>query len=449
MSDSFAAVSLPSMKVRQKRLCQSRLKPRADPVYNDTTNFGVRMLEKLGWSAGKGLGKREDGMAVPILPKVKQDIEGFGYAGEKDDHWTQHDQDFNQLLKTLNGDEVLLEDVDLKNLQSIEEKSKNSKTRVHYKKFTRGKDLTNASSKDLANIFGKRSLDQLNGYNQTPKQNTSLETNDKAESIDTNILGLTTINASMSLNEYFKCKMQEKLQGCDETQKNGFIKDESTYLMQKKTKKPCKEASSKDFSIETKSAEYRNFDLDVLPPRKVKVPKLDMDKSSVYSTKSKKKKKVNTEPEIEESVLIKEKKQNLNTSNHSNTCLTDEQIVTEGLSEKKCEPPCENMKGKNFCCRASENAETLKEQCKETDDKSDEISYKVCADVLIQLDEMGFPGSNFADIVGYGLTQDVKLLKKGRKINTRIERHEFMRKKETSFKRKRQMLKNVTAFEQL
>uniref|UniRef100_A0A8D8PB77 PIN2/TERF1-interacting telomerase inhibitor 1 n=1 Tax=Culex pipiens TaxID=7175 RepID=A0A8D8PB77_CULPI len=218
MDDYLGSVALPSMKQRQKKLCQVKMKARANPVYNDSTNFGVRMLAKLGWSEGKGLGKREDGMSAPILPKLKQDAEGFGYAGEKDDHWTQHDQDFNQLLKSLNGGEEEdaaqggEDEVDLAKMKSLEEKSKNSRARVHYKKFTRGKDLSRASEKDLANIFGKKSLEEVKSQIVGGGVAEEVEVEEEAEpSEERNILGLTTIKAAVSVQDYFKMKMQEKM----------------------------------------------------------------------------------------------------------------------------------------------------------------------------------------------------------------------------------------------
>ncbi|CAB3233323.1 unnamed protein product [Arctia plantaginis] len=122
---------------------------------NDSNKFGQRMLEKMGWSEGKGLGAKENGIVEHVVARYKNDEKGLGFE-DKNDQWTKHEDDFNSLLANLsnsdNNDEKLHSGV------SLEVKSKKSKARVHYHKFTRGKDLTRYSEKDLANIFGKKSL---------------------------------------------------------------------------------------------------------------------------------------------------------------------------------------------------------------------------------------------------------------------------------------------------
>ncbi|XP_046971927.1 PIN2/TERF1-interacting telomerase inhibitor 1 [Vanessa cardui] len=122
---------------------------------NDTNKFGQKMLEKMGWSAGKGLGAKENGMVDHVVAKYKNDERGLGFE-DKNDQWTKHEDDFNALLANLsnaeNNTEILHSGV------SLEDKSKKSKARIHYHKFTRGKDMSRYSEKDLANIFGKKSL---------------------------------------------------------------------------------------------------------------------------------------------------------------------------------------------------------------------------------------------------------------------------------------------------
>ncbi|XP_053615494.1 PIN2/TERF1-interacting telomerase inhibitor 1 [Plodia interpunctella] len=122
---------------------------------NDSSKFGQRMLEKMGWTTGKGLGANENGIVEHVVARYKNDEKGLGFE-DKNDQWTKHEDDFNALLANLSNDDASVEK--LHSGISLEVKSKKSKARVHYHKFTRGKDLTRYSEKDLANIFGKKSL---------------------------------------------------------------------------------------------------------------------------------------------------------------------------------------------------------------------------------------------------------------------------------------------------
>ena len=135
------------------------------------------MLTKMGWSQGKGLGANEDGSQNFIQVKYKNDVGGIGFE-HRDDQWTEHESVFNSLLQKLSTDKTDNSETTTEATQdpksalsgeSLEVKSKQSRARVHYQKFTRGKDLTRYSEKDLANIFGKKSLgDDISAAKELP-----------------------------------------------------------------------------------------------------------------------------------------------------------------------------------------------------------------------------------------------------------------------------------------
>lgn len=126
------------------------------------------MLAKMGWNKGSGLGKEQHGSVDFIQIRYKNNANGLGFNGLKDDQWTENESNFDDLLKSLNnansnpesksnsGDEQLTTET-----KSLEEKSKLSRARVHYKKFTKGKDVHKYSEKDLANILGKKTLKEV------------------------------------------------------------------------------------------------------------------------------------------------------------------------------------------------------------------------------------------------------------------------------------------------
>lgn len=75
------------------------------PRLADANKFGAAYLQKLGWSAGSGLGASGDGRTTHIKVTHKLDMLGIGAAHQKDPNgiaWKQN-KDFENLLRRLNA----------------------------------------------------------------------------------------------------------------------------------------------------------------------------------------------------------------------------------------------------------------------------------------------------------------------------------------------------------
>lgn len=171
----------------------------------------------MGWSKGKGLGANLDGNQEFVKVSHKGDQKGFGFE-DRDDQWTQHEDNFNSLLKSFETKSSAVSDDgggdvkavkrkdDLFSCVSLEEQSQKSRARVHYKKFTRGKDMTRYSERDLANIFGKKTLNDKHAWHGAPEvlPEATNETDDLK-------FGVQTIETGTSVEDYFRAKMEAKL----------------------------------------------------------------------------------------------------------------------------------------------------------------------------------------------------------------------------------------------
>ncbi|KAM8765659.1 PIN2/TERF1-interacting telomerase inhibitor 1 isoform 2-T2 [Rhynchonycteris naso] len=193
------------------------------------------MLEKMGWSKGKGLGAQEQGATEHIKVQVKNNHLGLGATINNEDNWIAHQDDFNHLLAELNtchGPETADSSSDNKEKKSfsLEEKSKISKNRVHYKKFTKGKDLSSRSSTDLDCIFGKRQS------KKTPEDSSSPTTPDGNETS-------ATTTSAFTIQEYFAKRMAE-LKNKPQVMAAGPDLPE-THIEMKRAKKRKKEAKDK------------------------------------------------------------------------------------------------------------------------------------------------------------------------------------------------------------
>uniref|UniRef100_A0A161ML19 Pin2 terf1-interacting telomerase inhibitor 1 n=1 Tax=Triatoma infestans TaxID=30076 RepID=A0A161ML19_TRIIF len=140
-----------SMLAEKRRKQTWILNPRSTDWSEDGNKYGQRMLEKMGWTPGKGLGVNEQGIVNALRVKYKSDLRGLG-CDSKIEEWTKTQEEFNALLGELAGNEK-----DSK-IGSLEKTSKNIRNRVHYHKFTRRKDLSRYSAKDLESILGLNNL---------------------------------------------------------------------------------------------------------------------------------------------------------------------------------------------------------------------------------------------------------------------------------------------------
>lgn len=304
------------------------------------------MLEKMGWSKGKGLGVNLDGEQNFIKVSHKIDQKGIGFE-DRDDQWTQHENQFNSLLKSLDNSAGPSENeddnddaadelsamsfrgfgfaepaetsskkkkksiTDTLSGKSLEEMSKNSKARVHYKKFTRGKDLTKYSEKDLANIFGKKVMDDASEMRPSDEEVAKQKNADEPLSN----YGITTIETGTTISDYFHNKKSNLLKcnsAADESSASasnslGLNDDEDQQKPDKKRKKQKHDmdvelAELAFAELQTKKDKKSKKKEELIVP--VEVIELDEDvdviptgTSSKKKNKKRKEKRENSEPE--------------------------------------------------------------------------------------------------------------------------------------------------------
>ncbi|XP_069742719.1 PIN2/TERF1-interacting telomerase inhibitor 1 isoform X2 [Narcine bancroftii] len=200
-----------AMLAEPRRKQKWSVDPRNNNWKNDESRFGLKMLEKMGWSKGKGLGAHEQGTTENIKVQIKNNTVGLGATKNHEDNWIAHQDEFNELLSKLNdchgqNGSTSTED---KTMFSLEEKSKSSKKRVHYQKYTKGKDLSSRSATDLACVFGKRiklskgSIDEKRAIEDT--------TNEDPKTIDVSEpkVEINTMTSSLSMQEYFASRIEQ------------------------------------------------------------------------------------------------------------------------------------------------------------------------------------------------------------------------------------------------
>lgn len=306
---------------RRQKICPD---PRGLNWSRDEGKYGHKMLERMGWKKGKGLGAKLHGNTDPIAVRKKTTMQGVGFSAKDDDNWIAHQDEFNSLLSQLNAANNG-SDSEGSQVQSLTSNSENAKGRLHYKKFSQGKDLSLRKSNELECVFGVRK--------KKPKteEEKEEETKGKKEIPENEAFTVSTT----SVHDYFAQKMaklrsrgytmtppvSEPSSDCDE-ERAAFSQqpaDSTTALDCCSSEQP---AVTEEKSLKTK--------------KKSKKRKIADEDKEEEKRKEKKKKKKATE-ESEENVTVEsetgKKKKKKKSEQVDNESVTDD--ATKDIPKKK------------------------------------------------------------------------------------------------------------------
>lgn len=188
-----------------KRKVKYGLDPQNTNWSNDTNKFGQRLMEKMGWEKGKGLGANENGMTEHIKASYKWDQSGLGASPQSADAWVAHQDDYNDLLKMLNSGN---QDDTLKDKNETSDAKDGCKR--YYGRFARGRVQKLRTTEDLDCIFGRRKSASAPATPSNQSAANSGDENDsESEGGTEKSHGLTTVTSTTSVQDYFANKMKE------------------------------------------------------------------------------------------------------------------------------------------------------------------------------------------------------------------------------------------------
>ncbi|PIA14349.1 G-patch-domain-containing protein [Coemansia reversa NRRL 1564] len=173
----------------------------------DKNRFGFKMLEKMGWSEGKGLGANEDGLKEHVKIKLKTNNHGIGADKKTIRNWLANADGYSELLDRLNTELPTEESKKVeqpKNTEQVLNAANKQLGRLsHRAKFRRMKQMATKDVKGLQEIFGVRNTTVSTDL-PTPQ---SAESGSGDEGDSSLRLTTATVNAGICVSDYFANKM--------------------------------------------------------------------------------------------------------------------------------------------------------------------------------------------------------------------------------------------------
>ncbi|XP_054719657.1 PIN2/TERF1-interacting telomerase inhibitor 1-like [Uloborus diversus] len=187
------------------------LNPRGNLWLNDKDKFGERLMKKMGWSEGKGLGKSENGIKENIKVRLKNNNSGVGWKNKCTNvRNSDYDVVLNDLWQNYAPGKEHYSDSTLSD-GSLEDRSQKFRNRLHYRKFVLGKDISQYSEKDMQSIFVSKPKEEMENTNQEDVKEQEEIVNGFQDKLTKNVL---------SIVDYFNQKLKHKR--INESEKNGM-----------------------------------------------------------------------------------------------------------------------------------------------------------------------------------------------------------------------------------
>lgn len=262
-------------------------------------SFGMKMMSKMGWKEGDGLGKDRQGRTKNITATVKNNNFGIGCNAKNADDFVAGQDEFNAVLKMLNDNDTSeLANHKRAKKRAIQKKALSSR-------FVKAKDLSGADSGDLSAIFGKSGdiFSQIAAGNgakkeeQEVKQEAEKDADQQPETSQKFEESNNVTTSTMSYQDYFAKKLAQKkgLVAKQETLeiKTAEVKQETEAEPEEQPiKKSKKKKKRKAEAIEAEEpAEIAQETEEESPKKKKKKSKKLVDTEVVETDEKPKKKK--------------------------------------------------------------------------------------------------------------------------------------------------------------
>ena len=191
----------------------------------EKNSFGARMMAKMGWSQGKGLGKAESGINSYLQTKKKSDNLGIGASmAQSDEQYNASQSIYNDLLSRLNvgdgdGSPQPEEKATTNTATLLKQKME---SRRLYSRFAKAKDTSNYSAEAMREILGKKA------NSPTETSATGAAGEPRIEEGD----NVITITSNVSMNDYFSQRMNDVAKSIAENKRSrgGFTEQDQVIM---------------------------------------------------------------------------------------------------------------------------------------------------------------------------------------------------------------------------